>query len=56
MSFAVPIDDRGLLLGDGLFETVLVKDGTAGPMGPAPVPPSIRGCVALGLRWPTRTS
>ena len=24
----MPLDDRGLLLGDGLFETILAKDGT----------------------------
>ena len=24
---AVPLDDRGLLLGDGLFETLLAIDG-----------------------------
>ena len=27
MDSAVPTDDRGLLLGDGLFETVLFKAG-----------------------------
>jgi len=25
----IPFDDRGLLLGDGLFETILVRDGKA---------------------------
>jgi branched-chain amino acid aminotransferase/4-amino-4-deoxychorismate lyase len=50
---SVPVDDRGLLLGDGLFETLLWRDGElvdfeahAGRM--------IRGCAVLGLPAPDR--
>lgn len=51
MSAGVPFDDRGLLLGDGLFETILVRQGAPvwweGHLGRL-----IRGCEVLGLPAP----
>lgn len=47
----IPPDDRGLTLGDGLFETLLAKDGRLA----APDPHLARlaaGCDALGLPTP----
>lgn len=44
----IPHDDRGLLLGDGLFETVLAVDG--GLVGlPAHLERMAAGCAAMGL-------
>jgi branched-subunit amino acid aminotransferase/4-amino-4-deoxychorismate lyase len=51
MDPAVPPDDRGLLLGDGLFETVLFKAGEA-VLWPAHMARLHRGCAALGLAPP----
>ncbi|MDP1737214.1 MAG: aminotransferase class IV [Caulobacter sp.] len=47
----IPFDDRGLLLGDGLFETILVKDGEA-VLFDDHVARLQAGCVALGLPAP----
>lgn len=47
----VPIDDRGLTLGDGLFETVLAEDGTL-RLWNEHVARLVRGCAALGLPAP----
>ena len=47
----VPADDRGLLLGDGLFETVLFKDGQA-VLWAEHLARLTRGCAALGLPAP----
>ena len=47
----VPIDDRGLLLGDGLFETVLFKAGRAVLWEPH-LARLARGCAALRLPYP----
>lgn len=47
----VPADDRGLLLGDGLFETVLGKDGALEGYG-AHYSRMLRGCAVLGLPAP----
>jgi branched-subunit amino acid aminotransferase/4-amino-4-deoxychorismate lyase len=47
----VPIDDRGLLLGDGLFETVLFKAGRA-VLWEQHLARLARGCAALGLPAP----
>lgn len=44
----VPIDDRGLLLGDGLFETLAVRDGQVLHMA-AHLDRMAAGCLALGL-------
>lgn len=44
----IPLDDRGLLLGDGLFETMLALDGAI-PMIEAHLDRLAAGCVALGL-------
>jgi 4-amino-4-deoxychorismate lyase len=44
----VPIDDRGLLYGDGLFETILVRDGTARFLA-AHLVRLARGCARLGI-------
>jgi branched-subunit amino acid aminotransferase/4-amino-4-deoxychorismate lyase len=51
MDPAVPPDDRGLLLGDGLFETVLFK---AGPpvLWAEHMARLVRGCAVLGLPGP----
>jgi branched-chain amino acid aminotransferase/4-amino-4-deoxychorismate lyase len=48
---AVPTDDRGLLLGDGLFETILFKQGRA-VLWDAHLARLTRGCVVLGLPSP----
>ena len=44
----IPLDDRGLLLGDGLFETMLALDGAI-PMLEAHLDRMAAGCAALGL-------
>ncbi|HVY33159.1 MAG TPA: aminotransferase class IV [Caulobacteraceae bacterium] len=51
MTDQVPADDRGLLLGDGLFETVLFKAGRP-ILWDAHVARLFRGCEALGLAAP----
>lgn len=48
---SVPFDDRGLLLGDGLFETVLVRDG-APVWWEGHLARLARGCDVLGLPAP----
>jgi branched-chain amino acid aminotransferase/4-amino-4-deoxychorismate lyase len=47
----IPIDDRGLLLGDGLFETVLFKAGQP-VLWEAHVARLHRGCAVIGLPTP----
>lgn len=47
----MPFDDRGLLLGDGLFETILAKDGEL-VLFDEHIERMQRGCVALGLPAP----
>lgn len=47
----VPFDDRGLLLGDGLFETLLAVDGRPADFE-AHADRLARGCAALGLPAP----
>jgi branched-chain amino acid aminotransferase/4-amino-4-deoxychorismate lyase len=47
----IPIDDRGFLLGDGLFETVLFQAGKP-VLWEAHVARLGRGCAALGLPPP----
>lgn len=48
---SVPFDDRGLLLGDGLFETILWRDG--GPVRfESHLARLARGCAVLGLPAP----
>jgi branched-subunit amino acid aminotransferase/4-amino-4-deoxychorismate lyase len=49
---AVPLDDRGLLLGDGLFETLLWRDG-APVLGGAHWARMAAGAATLGLPPPT---
>jgi branched-chain amino acid aminotransferase/4-amino-4-deoxychorismate lyase len=49
----IPEDDRGLLLGDGLFETILATDGRL-EHAEAHVDRMIRGCAVLGLQPPAR--
>lgn len=44
----IPLDDRGLLLGDGLFETMLALDGAI-PIIEAHLDRLAAGCAALGL-------
>ena len=44
----IPLDDRGLLLGDGLFETMLALDGAI-PMIEAHLDRLAAGCATLGL-------
>jgi branched-chain amino acid aminotransferase/4-amino-4-deoxychorismate lyase len=44
----IPLDDRGLLLGDGLFETMLAVDGAV-PAIEAHLDRMAAGCVTLGL-------
>ena len=44
----VPLDDRGLLLGDGLFETVLAQDGGLIRLE-AHLDRMAAGCAVLGL-------
>ncbi|AAK24914.1 aminotransferase class IV [Caulobacter vibrioides] len=45
---AVPLNDRGLLLGDGLFETMLAQDGAVAHL-PAHLDRMAAGCAVLGL-------
>lgn len=47
----MPLDDRGLLLGDGLFETILARDGAL-ILFEAHIERMQRGCMALGLPAP----
>ena len=47
----VPDDDRGLLLGDGLFETILARGGAL-EHWPAHLARLTAGCAALGLPAP----
>ncbi|WP_421934139.1 aminotransferase class IV [Phenylobacterium sp.] len=47
----IPLDDRGLLLGDGLFETLLATDGRL-VEAPAHLDRLAAGCAALGLPAP----
>lgn len=47
----MPFDDRGLLLGDGLFETILAKDGAL-VLFDEHIDRMQRGCMALGLPAP----
>lgn len=47
----IPLDDRGLLLGDGLFETILVKDGEL-VLFDAHLDRLQSGCATLGLPAP----
>ncbi|MFD1192390.1 aminotransferase class IV, partial [Phenylobacterium conjunctum] len=47
----VPLDDRGLLLGDGLFETVLAQDGGLIRLE-AHLDRMAAGCAVLGLPAP----
>jgi len=49
---AVPFDDRGLLLGDGLFETLLVLDGRL-VLAPAHAARMAAGAAVLGISAPT---
>lgn len=51
----VPLDDRGLTLGDGLFETVLAEGGRLVDLA-AHLDRMIAGCAALGLPAPDRAS
>lgn len=44
----ISLDDRGLLLGDGLFETILAVDGVFDHL-PAHLDRMAAGCVTLGL-------
>ena len=44
----IPLDDRGVLLGDGLFETLLAKDGVLVDLE-AHLDRLAAGCAALGL-------
>jgi branched-subunit amino acid aminotransferase/4-amino-4-deoxychorismate lyase len=48
---AIPIDDRGLLLGDGLFETLLADHGELDAFD-AHAERMVRGCAVLGLPAP----
>ncbi len=47
----IPEDDRGLLLGDGLFETILAEDGRLAHLE-AHIARMTRGCVVIGLAAP----
>lgn len=47
----MPLDDRGLLLGDGLFETILARDGEL-ILFDAHIERMQAGCMALGLPAP----
>jgi branched-chain amino acid aminotransferase/4-amino-4-deoxychorismate lyase len=49
----IPPDDRGLTLGDGLFETVLARCGELVRLG-AHLDRMIAGCAVLGLPEPDR--
>lgn len=48
---SVPVDDRGLLLGDGLFETILARGGAL-EHWPEHLARLTAGCAALGLPAP----
>ena len=48
---AIPLDDRGLLLGDGLFETVLSRGGELVALA-AHLERMAAGCAVLGLPAP----
>jgi branched-subunit amino acid aminotransferase/4-amino-4-deoxychorismate lyase len=48
----IPVDDRGLLLGDGLFETLLAIDGKPQHFG-AHMARMARGCAVLRLAPPS---
>lgn len=48
-----PLEDRGVAYGDGLFETVLVRDGVA-PLWERHLARLARGCQALGIPMPER--
>ena len=50
---AIPLDDRGLLLGDGLFETLLVEAGEPQRLE-AHLDRLAAGCAVLGLPAPDR--
>ena len=50
-SQVIPIDDRGFLLGDGLFETVLFKAGRP-VLWEAHMARLTHGCLAIGLPLP----
>lgn len=52
---SVPADDRGLTLGDGLFETVLAEDGALVDL-PAHLDRLERSCAVLGLSAPARAA
>lgn len=45
---AVPLNDRGMLLGDGLFETMLARNGVIAQL-PAHLDRMAAGCAVLGL-------
>ncbi|MDP3746450.1 MAG: aminodeoxychorismate lyase [Phenylobacterium sp.] len=49
----IPFDDRGLLLGDGLFETLLARDGVLVDLE-AHLDRLAAGCATLGLPTPDR--
>ncbi|MFZ3007557.1 MAG: aminotransferase class IV, partial [Phenylobacterium sp.] len=49
----IPPDDRGLLLGDGLFETVLSRAGDLVALGEH-LERMAAGCAVLGLPAPDR--
>jgi branched-chain amino acid aminotransferase/4-amino-4-deoxychorismate lyase len=53
MSPQIPIDDRGLLLGDGVFETLLWRDGELVDLD-LHLRRLGRGCAVLGLPAPAR--
>ncbi|MCG9916422.1 MAG: aminotransferase class IV [Phenylobacterium sp.] len=48
---SIPLDDRGLLLGDGLFETLWVRDGVPADWAEH-MDRMALGCTALGLPAP----
>ncbi|MDN6179613.1 MAG: aminodeoxychorismate lyase [Halomonas subglaciescola] len=50
-SDSVPFDDRGLAYGDGVFETVLLRDGAPG-LWPYHRARLMRGCRTLGIEPP----
>ena len=49
----IPLDDRGLLLGDGLFETLLAVNGVVDQLD-AHLDRLAAGCAVLGLPQPDR--
>ena len=51
MTNAIPPDDRGLLLGDGLFETILAQAGRLDHFE-AHIVRMISGCAVIGLKPP----